>query len=356
MKVRINFILPFKPRRPAGGFRIMYEYANRLAKKGYDVHLTFPVKTRYMEYRLPYFLRCMLIYIEGFKTNRWFDFDDSVSMSYVPEVADKYIVDADVVVATWWSTVLEMGALSASKGKKVNLIQGYENWTGHEKELFDSYNIAGMTNIVVAPYIGDIVRKHTDNEIVLIENAIDKSIFNIKASVEDRNPATVAMTYSLQQIKGSEYGVEALHIVKNEIPDLKAEMFGVCPHPEGLPDWIKFHRNPSDLPDLYNRNAIFISNSLTEGFSLVSAESMFCGCALVCTDIDGHRSYATDKETALLVEAENAQQMAEKIIYLMKNNEERIVLAHRGNMYMQRFEWGNAMNKMEQTIKRLVSE
>ena len=349
--IKVNFILPFKPRRPAGGFRIMYEYANRLAKKGYTVHLTFPVRTKYMEYRLPYFLRRMLSFIEGFRTNKWFRFDDSITMSYAPEVKNEYVPDADIIIATWWTTVLEMGCLNEAKGKKINLVQGYENWTGHEDELFASYNIEGMTNIVVAPYLEEIVNRHTANKTILIPNSIDESAFHIKKPIEQRNPLTAAMTYSTQEIKGSVYGLEALQIVKQQIPDLRAELFGVCPQPNDLPDWITYHRNPSDLSDLYNRNAIFMSNSFTEGFPLTPAEAMFCGCALVCTDIDGHRSYATNIDTALLVRPKDAQDMADKVLYLINNNAERIALAHKGNVYMQRFRWENAMEKMEEVIQ-----
>lgn len=185
--VKINFILPFKPRRPAGGFRVMYEYANRLAGKGYQVHLTYPVKTPYMKYRLPYIARCILSKIEGFTNDKWFDFDPSITMSYVPpEVKDKYIEDADIVIATWWSTVLEMGKLSPSKGKKINLIQGFENWEGHEDLLYASYSMADTVNIVVAAYLEKIVRQHTQNRIELIENGIDDRLYYIMRPIEGR--------------------------------------------------------------------------------------------------------------------------------------------------------------------------
>ena len=350
---KINFILPFKPRRPAGGFRVMYEYANRLSRLGYKVHLTFPVRTQHMKYRLPYLVRCILSKLEGFSRNKWFDFEKEITMSYVPEIKDKYIEDADIVIATWWSTVLEMGALRLQKGKKINLIQGFENWEGHEDLLFASYDMKNTVNVVVASYLKRIVAKHTNNRIELIENGIDNTVYYIKKKIEDRPATTVAMTYSIQEIKGSKYGLEALKLVKKAIPELQVELFGISPHPEGLPDWMKYYRNPDDLCDLYNRNAIFISNSFTEGFGLVSVESMFCGCALICTDIEGHQEYAFDGETALLVEVRNVQQMAEKIIYLIKNNEERMTIARNGSEYVQRFRWDNAIDKMKIIIESL---
>jgi len=351
--VKINFILPFKPRRPAGGFRVMYEYANRLAQKGYQVHLTFPVKTPYMKYRFPYFIRYILSKVEGFSRNNWFEFDPTVTMSYVPEVRDKYVEDADIVIATWWSTVLEMGKLSPSKGKKINLIQGFENWEGHEDLLYTSYDMKDTVNIVVAAYLRKMVRQHTQNRIELIENGIDDSVYYIVHRVEDRRAATVGMMYSAQEIKGSKYGLKALELVKAEIPELKVEMFGISPQPDRLPSWIIYHRDPLTLRGIYNNNAIFISNSFTEGFGLVSVEAMFCGCALVCTDIEGHQEYAFEKETALLVEPGNPEQMASRILYLIRNDECRKKIATSGNEYVQRFRWDSAVDKLECILKSL---
>lgn len=353
-QIKINFILPFKPRRPAGGFRVMYEYANRFAKKGYKVHLTFPVKTQFMQYRLPYFVRLILTKVEGFRHNKWFDFDPSVTMSYVPQIKDKYVVDADIVICTWWATVLEMGQLSPGKGKKINLIQGFENWEGHEDLLFESYRIKNVTNIVVASYLKDIVKEQSNNRTELIENGIDGSRYYIQDMIDTRKNYTVAMSYSTQEIKGSKYGIEALMILKERIPELKVDMFGIFPAPELLPHWITYYRDPDNLCALYNRNAIFISNSFTEGFGLVSVESMFCGCALVCTDIEGHKEYAFEGETALLVETGNPQQMAERIQYLIENDDYRISLAQRGHDYVQRFSWINAVSKMETILKSLL--
>ena len=348
--------MPFKPRRPAGGFKVMYEYANRLSELGYSVHLTYPIKTAFMEYRLPYFMRCILTVIEGFRTSKWFKFNPKITMSYVPSICEKNVIDADIIFVTWWSTALEVGKLSSKKGKKINLIQGFENWTGHEDLLYKSYDMPDTTNIVVASYLKDLVQQHTKNETVLIPNAINSKQFFISVPVEERSPLSICMLYSIQEIKGSDYGIKSLNIVKEKHPDLKVDLFGICPEPEGLPDWMIFHREPSNLYEIYNKNAIFVSNSLTEGFGLVSVEAMSCGCALVCTDILGHREYAIDKDTALLVEVKNPEDTANKICHLIDNNQERIELAIRGNDYVKHFSWEASISKMNNLIKHLLKK
>lgn len=346
--------MPFKARRPTGGFRVMYEYANRLSDLGYNVHITYPLITKYMEYRLPYIMRFILSYVEGFRTSRWFKFRPNISMSYVKLINDKNVKDADVIITTWWTTALEVGALVPQKGKKINLIQGYENWIGHEDELHSSYDMKGVTNIVVASYLKDIVAKYTHNQIVLITNAVDKEKYRILNPIRNRNSLTICMLYSIQEIKGSSYGLDALYKIKEKYPELKAELFGICPAPENLPDWITFYHDPEDLSLIYNRNAIFISNSLTEGMALTPMEAMFCGCAAILTDIQGHAEYAKDNDTSLLYTPKDSNQLVDKIECLIMNNDIRISLAERGNHFIQQFSWDIAVEKMDKVIKELL--
>lgn len=347
--------MPFKARRPTGGFRVMYEYANRLSDLGYKVHITYPLRTKYMQYRLPYILRYLLSYIEGFRTSKWFEFRPGISMSYANSIKNSSVKDSDIVMATWWTTALEMGALKNTKGKKINLIQGYENWTGHEDELHTSYNMEGVTNVVVASYLKNIVEKYTENQTILIPNAIDKEKYRILIPIEERKSYTVCMMYSTQEIKGSKYGLEALMQVKERCPKLKVELFGICPKPENLPDWITFYRDPKDLCVIYNRNAIFISNSLTEGMALTPMEAMFCGCAAILTDIQGHEEYGIDNETSLLYKTKDSDALVNKVISLITNDSDRISLAKKGNSFVQKFSWDVAVDKMDRVIKDLLN-
>jgi len=334
----------------------MYEYANRLADLGYSVHITYPIKTRFMKYRFPYFIRLIMSYIEGFRTYNWFQFNPNITRSYIKEVKNKYFSESDIILATWWSTAYDVGLLYEKKGKKINLIQGYEDWEGHVDLLHKSYNMKGITNVVVASYLEEIVKKYTSNRTVLIPNAIDTEVYKVKQSIEQRKAFRVCMLYSIQEIKGSHYGLKALNIVKQNYPELKVDLFGICHKPEHLPNWITYYRNHNDLTEIYNRNAIFISNSLTEGFGLVSVEALACGCALVCTDISGHREYAINEETALLVPVKNPEVMAEKVMFLIENNNYRIRLAKDGNSYVQNFSWDKAVKKMDNLIKELLQD
>jgi len=307
-----------------------------------------------MEYRLPYFVRRILSVIEGFRTNKWFKFDPKITMSFVPCIKDKYVPDADIILVTWWTTASEVGLLSSKKGKKINLIQGFENWTGHLDLLYKSYNLPETTNVVVASYLKKIVDEHSIKTATIIPNAINGDQFYISGPIEERDPLSICMMYSIQEIKGSKYGLEALYKLKEIHPDLKVELFGICPEPEGLPgDWMVYSREP-DLNGLFNRNSVYITNSFTEGMALTPMEAMQSGCALVCTDIPGHSEYAKDNETALLFQVKNTDELVAKVDYLINNNQQRIELAKQGNKLVGQFTWDEAVLKMNNLIKKLL--
>lgn len=346
--------MPFRARRPMGGFKVMYEYANRLFDLGYSVNITYPIKTKYMEYRLPYIVRKALSYIEGFRTNQWFKFREGITQCYVDTVSDKYIKDSDIVIATWWTTVLDMGRLGVSKGLKINLIQGYEDWIGHVDELHSSYNMPATTNIVVASYLKRIVEQYSNSQVYLIPNAIDSDKYKITNSISDRTLGSVCMLYSTQDIKGSDYGLQALKMIKQKYQDLKVDLFGIFPEPEGLPDWIAYHRNPDDLASIYNSNSIFIANSLTEGMALTPMEAMFCGCACVLTNIEGHSEYGIDNNTTLLYEPKNVNDLVLKLDILLSDDKKRVAIASAGNEFIQKFSWNVAVAKMDSIIRNLL--
>jgi glycosyltransferase involved in cell wall biosynthesis len=347
--MRINIILPFATRRPGGGLRIMYEYANRLSLKGHDVAVFHAQKTSYLPYNLKTYLKDLFILARGWK-KYWFPFLPKIRISIVPEIADEYIRNADVIISTWWSTALEVDKLSPDKGTRYNMIQDYESWLGHEDFIHESYKLKNTTNIVITSHLKKIVDEISNRNTALIFNATDSHKFGIDIPIEKRKPHTITMLYSAEPRKGSAYGLEALNIVKQKYPDLKVNLFSVFKMPPRLPKYITYFRNSKDIRYIYNSSAIYFTPSNTEGWGLPCVESMMCGCALICTNVEGHLEYAFDNDTALLVNPKNPKQMADRIMELIQNQEKRIQIAIKGNEYVKRFSWDAAILRMEEII------
>jgi glycosyltransferase involved in cell wall biosynthesis len=338
---------------PVGGLKIMYEYANRLAEKGHTIRIMHFRKRfqRYSSFMYP--IARTLKEIENALFGRWFKFNKKCKLAYIRYVNDDTMPDADVVIYTWWSLGFFVEKLSPSKGVKINLIQDYETWTGGTDELHRSYDLPNVHNIVIAGYLKKIVSQYTNKPAFLLNNAIDTAVFKVMTPIAVRDPKTVCMLYHEEPRKGTVYGLQALELIQKEIPGFKAILFGVYKKPAQLPSCVEYHRKPKNLSALYNCAAIYFTNSLQEGWALPPAEGMACGCALVCTDIGGHHSYA-NHGNAILVAPECPEEMASAVIDLIKNDEKRTRLAEEGNRSIQQFSWEYAVNQLEKYIRQIM--
>ena len=73
-------------------------------------------------------------------------------------------------------------------GKKVYLIQGFENWVMSEDELYKTYQ-EGFTNIVVSSWLEKIVNNYSKNRAVLIKNPIDLNVYFPNTPIEKKKDA-----------------------------------------------------------------------------------------------------------------------------------------------------------------------
>lgn len=349
--MKINIFLPVIPVAPTGGCKVMYEYANKFVEKGYDVVIYNVYTNPYLQYRYPHWIRSLKNYLlySNFRP-KWYPLNKNIVCRNIPRLKNKYVRDAQASISTNWTLTFELNKLSETKGKKINLIQDYEIWIGNNKELLHASYRLPILHVVIADYLATIVEKESGICPPVIYNGINQEIFKIKKPIAARDPYTISMLYSTEDRKGTKYGLEALHICKKEIPDLRVELFGVYPTPDKLEVWMNYSRKPQDLSSLYNSTAIYFTPSNGEGWALPPAEAMNCGCALVCTNIGGHSTYAKENITALLAKPKDSVDMANKLLFLLKNNYERINLAKKGNEFVQQFNWENAISKMETLI------
>ncbi|GAA3598973.1 hypothetical protein GCM10022396_15270 [Flavivirga amylovorans] len=331
----------------------MYIYANLLAEKGYNVQIYHSLNTSYTKYKKPYFLRAFLHKIRKTHSPKWFKLHPDIKSFNVKYISDEYIPDADFIISTWWATALEVDKLNPSKGKKINLIQDYENWKGHEDLLLKSYALPNTTNIVIATYLYDIVSPKSVKKTYLLYNAIDTNIFYKENEIEPRKPS-VLMMYSTEPRKGTKHGIDALIKIKEKYPDVRISFFGTGKRPKVLPQNINYYENPKNLPELYNSYSIFLTTSIQEGFALPPFEALFCGSALIATDIGGHQGYLINNETGLAIKPKDTDDTFAKIEHLLNNDTLRISLVEKGHKHVtENFSWEKNIRDLEQIFSEI---
>jgi glycosyltransferase involved in cell wall biosynthesis len=72
---------------------------------------------------------------------------------------------------------------------------------------------------------------------------------------------------------------------------------------------------------------------------------MMCGCALIATDVGGHREFAIDGETALLTPVGDINNMAANVIRAISNDQLRFDLAADSKRNLERFNWESSAVK-----------
>jgi len=85
-----------------------------------------------------------------------------------------------------------------------------------------------------------------------------------------------------------------------------------------------------DLAGLYCALDVFVSASHTESFGLAIAEAMASGAAVVATETEGASELIKHGETGLLVPIDNVDALAESILLLLRDKEERVRLGTAG--------------------------
>ncbi|MCL6598840.1 MAG: glycosyltransferase family 4 protein [Alicyclobacillus macrosporangiidus] len=364
--MRLTFVLPGVRRVPSGGFRIVYQYASELSKRGHNVTVVHPVSVFHpmpnvkpvqrLARQVKSAVKIMYRMFSGWEFHvDWQQIHSGVHMVVVPTLHQHFIPDSDAVVATAWRTAEYVVKYRPCKGEKFYLIQHYETWDG-PKSRVDATWRAPLHKIVIAKWLVEVGKRLGAQDMTYIPNPVDMCAFHLTRPISSREKR-IAMLYHTSAWKGSRVGIRALERVHEQVPDCRAVLFGVTPRPNNLPDWIEYYQNPpqSFLRDeIYNRSAIYLCPSDTEGWGLPVAEAMACGCAVVSTDNGGVRDFVEEGISGLLRPPRDADGLAEALVTLLDNPSMRIALAEAGHAAIRSFCLERAVSSFENTLLRYV--
>ncbi|MDR0507770.1 MAG: glycosyltransferase family 4 protein [Dysgonamonadaceae bacterium] len=354
MNKSIVFLLPAGSSKPSGGFKVAFEYANRLASDGYKVSIVYPNSLFLSTTHLKTKIRALIRYIyyiitRKYKADQWFALDKKIEQLYVWDLSENLVPQADIYVAT---AVKTAGYLQEYKrqSKKLYLIQSFEDWSWDKEKVISTYH-APFQKIVIAGWLMKIMEENNETA-TLIQNGFDFDYFQKQIDYKDKNKLIITMLYHKSLLKGCEDGFRAFDIIKAKYPELLVNLFGVPSRPKFLPEWYRYYKQPcKEIHNkIYNEAAIFVGPSHIEGFCLTPPEAMQCGCAVACTDIGGYRDVCIDNETALLSPPKDWKALAHNIIRLIEDDALRYRIAKNGHEYIQNFTWERAYNKFRELI------
>jgi glycosyltransferase involved in cell wall biosynthesis len=355
--MRITFVLPFAGL--AGGIRVVAICADRLKRRGHEVVVVSdPFTTR--------FRRKMKSFLLG---RGWPEpgpsYFDSIDVEHrvlekVRPVTDADVPDADVVVATYYTTASGVLQLSPEKGAKAIFIQNYEVADGTTDPVLDATWRMPMHKIVISRWLLEFAQvRFGDTEASLVPYGIDFHQFN--APVRTKQPCpTVGMLYSKSWFKGCRTSLAALNQVAASLPSLRLVCFGAeRPGPIALrlPSYAEFHFHPPQdlLRQLYARCDVWLCGSNREGFHMPPMEAMACRCPVVSTRVGGPMDMIRDGVNGYLAEIGDASALGGAILKILNSSEEQWRrMSDAAYASAKQYNWDHATALLEKALELAI--
>jgi glycosyltransferase involved in cell wall biosynthesis len=360
--MKITFLLPMT--HICGGVRSTFEIANCLFDRGHEVSVVYPLIPQLGNWYNPRTCGNMVIEamfnLKNGKNVEWFDL--RANLINPPNLSERWIPDADIIVATNWRNALNLMKYGPEKGLKVYFVRGYETWDGEPEKVKSTYNLP-IYKITSSNWLKNTVEANHETQVYgPVPNGVNFNEFHMEnANFEASKPLTIGMLYRTNIFKCISDGIKALELVKEHSPESKIVIFGEQEkHNElkSLKDLgnFEFHLLPvkDKLREIYNKLDIFMFSSCSEGFGNPPMEAMACGAAVVSTDVGAISDYSIDGKTILTSKPHDPQALADNVIELIENEEKRMMIAKAGNEYIKNFSWEKSTEKLETIFKKLM--
>lgn len=198
-----------------------------------------------------------------------------------------------------------------------------------------------------------------------------KSVFNFveseKFKFRERNPLKPVFLsnrnfethYQVSNI------LRAFQIIQNKIPDAKLLIAGFGSEETKLKNLAKDldlkntkflgRIGQNEMPEIYDKADIYLNSSIVDNMPLSFIEAFSCGLPIVSTDAGGIPYICENGETALLVNKNNYEDLAEKAITLLENNDLAQKIIAKARQSCVKYSWENVHDEWLNIYRNLTS-
>ena len=275
---------------------------------------------------------------------------------YVDEFDELNAAPFDFVVATFWTTVAP--AYSIAGARSLHLCQGYEgSFTFYEQfrdQIEQAYALP-IPKLVTTTYLADVCRRF-HSETFYVGQIVDDEFFRAR-SPEENDPLRVLLAGPAQaDLKGITEGYGAsTHARWHGHTFSLVRVSPWAPSGEEPVEEIvdEFHvalPTPEMVSLMHSCDILLAPNYREEGFGLVAAEAMASGIPSVLTRIPSYLSFDSRHDYALFAEERDAEDLGERLIELLIDEDLRARLRKRGREVAEQFRAGRVAERMERYL------
>jgi phosphatidylinositol alpha-mannosyltransferase len=214
--------------------------------------------------------------------------------------------------------------------------------------------LAGRIDIraVVSPAARDLVSRYFPGEYRILPNGVDTALFTPGGPVLEgleEDAFHLVFVGRAEPRKGLDVLLRALPLVREEHPEVRLLVVG-AEETSAAGEGVKWLGRLPDrlIPATYRSARIMISPALgMESFGIVLLEAMACGVPVVASDIPGYRAVVEDGVQGALFPPGDHLALAQVLLRLIKDGEERERMAAAAPLRAERFSWDNLVEDVE---------
>lgn len=350
-----------------GGVRAVFEVANRLSDRGYNVQITslmrdeqwFPLKVPVVYIEPPKILKFIKPYV-NFKSGRQVDYRDvenilkKLKLNFGVDLV-KLLAEAspkcDINIATHYLTSLPVWF--SGKGTPFFFMQDFWEQIGsvYGRRFFQAALKLPFCFLTNSNYTKELVLEQQPAASIYVANVgVDRTVFyhresHIKSDV--KRPIVMAIIRG-DWFKKDDMVVRLLNSVNREVP-IHAFLVGSS---EALKiirqnaniefPYSHFESacvNDDKMAILYSSADLFLFTSEVEGFGLPPLEAMACGTSVVTTDCKGNKDYALDNFNCLMAKPNDIIGLRRIMIRILEDRALKERLIDGGLNTAKKFTW-----------------
>lgn len=209
--------------------------------------------------------------------------------------------------------------------------------------------------------VEDLASKGIDRRnLSIIPNCVDHTLYRLTGQPKHPTPL-VGYLGRLKRYKSIDHLVKAFVIVRQLIPEARlvvmgegdarpgleqlAERLGIRPSVE-FTGFVEEEEKVRRLQQMH----VVANPSAKEGWGLTVLEANACGVPVVASDVPGLRDAVRDGETGLLYDYGDVEELAEKLLLVLRDEHLQSRLRSGGLAFAQTFQWERSAEAMEKFL------
>ena len=223
-------------------------------------------------------------------------------------------------------------------------------------------------NVISESTADDMVERGIPREdISVVHCGIDRECYKPDTSVLKYTEPTILYLGRIKKYKSVQHLVRALQLVKEKIPTARIKIVGAGDYLKelktlvdtlGLKNDVEFPGfvSQAEKVEILRRSHVAVLPSLKEGWGLTNIEANAVGTTVVAANSPGLRDSVQDGQTGFLYEYGNVEQLADKLLMILTDDNLRTRLEAGGLKWADRFNWDDAAAKFEQLLINIVED